>query len=206
MRSVSDIFKTIETQVTEEEISLAKLLEVFHERAFGVFLFFFALPAALPLPAVGVGTVLGIPLLFLTAQQAIGRHTIWFPAKLKAKTFRREKIIGMIASATPWVERIEKIIKPRLEFITQGVFSHLIGVMGFIMTLAVCLPFPLTNTVPSMGIALMSVGVISRDGLAVIAGAIIGMGWVCMLAAVTIFLGTEGLDIIKDVIKGYIAP
>lgn len=204
MRTISDIFKAVEERITEDDVSMDELLELFHERAFGIFLFFFALPAALPLPAVGVGTILGIPLLFLTAQQAIGRHTIWFPQKIRQKRIKRTTIMGIINKATPWTMRVEKLVKPRLEFITHGVFSRLIGVLGFIMTLSVCLPFPMTNTVPSLGIALMSIGVISRDGLAVIAGALIGSLWVCALVLITIFLGLEGIELVKDFIKGYL--
>ncbi len=204
MRTISDIFKAVEERITEDDVSMDELLELFHERAFGIFLFFFALPAALPLPAVGVGTILGIPLLFLTAQQAIGRHTIWFPQKIRQKRIKRTTIMGIINKATPWTMRVEKLVKPRLEFITHGLFSRLIGVFGFIMTLSVCLPFPMTNTVPSLGIALMSIGVISRDGLAVIAGALIGSLWVCALVLITIFLGIEGIELVKDFIKGYL--
>lgn len=203
MRSLSDILKSIETECKDETISIDNLLEAFHERGFGFFLFIFALPAALPLPAIGVGTILGIPLVFLTAQQAIGRHTIWFPEKFRNKSLKRERVTSMIDSALPWTMRIEKFIKPRFEFVTHGLFSRLIGVFGFIMALSVCVPLPLTNTVPSFGIALMSIGVIMRDGLAVLIGAIIGMIWVCALTMILLFLGAEGIDIIKGVIKGY---
>ncbi len=204
MHSISDIFDQLRNTMVKDDITLDEILEVFHERGFGVFLFFFALPAALPLPAVGVGTVLGIPLLFLTAQQAIGRHTIWFPQKMRQKKIKCETVRGFITNAQPWINRIERLVKPRLGFMTQGVFSLLIGVFGFIMTLAVCIPLPLTNTVPSLGIALMAVGVIMRDGLAVLAGAFIGLVWVVGLATVVTIFGIEGLELVKEVIKGYL--
>ena len=199
MRSISDVFTDLEASLTEDDVSIQTLLDAFHERGFGFFLFLFALPAALPLPAVGVGTVLGLPLVFLSAQQAVGRRTIWFPEKFKHKSIKRKTVVGMIEAALPWVQRVEFLIKPRLEFVTQGVFSRLIGVFGFIMSLSVCVPLPLTNTVPSFGIALMSVGVMMRDGLAVLAGATIGTLWVSLL----VFLGTEGVIFIKDFVKSF---
>ncbi len=204
MHSISDIFKQLRDAMTSDDISLDEILEVFHERGFGVFLFFFSLPAALPLPAVGVGTVLGLPLLFLTAQQAMGRHTIWFPKKMRAKRLKCNTIRGFADKAEPWVARIERFIKPRLGFVTQGAFSNLIGVFGFLMTLAVCIPLPLTNTVPSLGIALMAIGILMRDGLAVLAGAGIGILWICMLSLIVIVLGVEGIGLIKDMIKSYL--
>lgn len=62
---------------------------------------------------------------------------------------------------------------------------------------------PLTNTVPSMGIALMSIGILMRDGLSVLAGAFIGIAWIALLASVFIFLGLEGADLVKDFIKSF---
>ena len=204
MKTISDILKDIETACDGERISIDDLLEAFHERGFGFFLFIFALPAALPLPAIGVGTILGIPLVFLTAQQAIGRHTIWFPEKFRKKSMKRENVISLIEKALPWTLRIEKFIKPRLNFVTQGSFSRMIGVCGFIMALSVCVPLPLTNTVPSFGIALMSVGILMRDGLAVLAGALIGIIWVLVLYSILLFVGLEGIDLVKEGIKGII--
>lgn len=204
MKTISDILKNIETACTGETISIDDLLEEFHERGFGFFLFLFALPAALPLPAVGVGTILGIPLIFLTAQQAMGRHTIWFPKSFRSKSMKRENVIALIEKALPWTAYIEKFIKPRLNFVTQGKFSRIVGACGFIMALSVCVPIPLTNTIPSFGIALMSIGIIMRDGLAVLAGALIGVIWVFALYTILLFVGLEGIDIIKEGIKGLI--
>ncbi len=204
MRSLSDIFKDLEDRITGDSVSIDALLEAFHERGFGFFLFFFALPAALPIPAVGVGTILGLPLVFLIFQMAIGRHTIWFPSKIKQKNISRKRIDGMINASLPWLTRLEKVIKPRLEFVTQGVFSNMIGIFALVMALAVCVPLPLTNTIPSFGIALMAIGIIMRDGLAVIVGTLIGTAWVCLLAFILIYLGTEGIDLTKEYIKGLI--
>lgn len=204
MRSLSDVLTDLENAITGETVSIDNLLDAFHERGFGFFLFLFALPAALPLPAVGVGTILGLPLVFLTAQQAIGRHRIWFPKSWRTKSISAQTVTCFVAKALPWTKRIEKLVKPRLEWVTLGACSNIIGICGFIMALSVCLPFPLTNTIPSFGIAVMAIGVMMRDGLAVIAGLCIGMAWVALLVGVTLLLGTEGVDMVKDVIKGFL--
>lgn len=204
MKSISDILCDIDKRFTGEAVSVGALLDAFYERGFGFFMFLFALPAALPLPAVGYGTVLGLPLVLLSAQQALGRRTIWLPDSWKAKSIKREKLKNIISGALPWAKRLEYVIRPRLSFVTSGVFLQIIGVFALIMSLSVCVPLPLTNTVPSFGIALMSIGVISRDGLAVLAGAIIGMLWICALVFIVSFLGTEGIVIVKEVIKGYL--
>lgn len=205
MNSISDIFKKLEESLTSERVSVDHLLEALHERGFGFLLLLFAAPMALPIPVPPViNVMLASPLILLTAQQAVGRHTIWLPAWMRKKDISREKMSKMIHSLLPWFDRLQTIVKPRLQFITSGIFSNLIGLFGLIMALAVCIPFPLTNTIPSLGIALMSIGVISRDGIAVLLGAAIGLAWVALLCWAFIFFGMEGFELIKDMIKSYI--
>lgn len=202
IRSLTALLLDLKTSFEgQESITVGQILEGFHERGFGFFLFLFALPAALPLPAVGYGTILALPLLFLTAQQAIGRHTIWFPDKVKAKSLKTKNLTGSIDKAVPWMQKLEILIRPRLGFMTRGAAGNLIGVFGFIMACSVLLPVPLTNTVPSLGIALMGIGILMRDGLAVLAGAIIGIAWIAALVGFTLHFGAEGLDMFKSMIK-----
>lgn len=203
-RSLSQILTDLQDHVHGDEISVKALLETFHERGFGFFLFLFALPAALPIPAFGINTLIALPLLLLTAQQAIGRHTIWVPEKWKAKTITKDTVDSFITTATPWIKRIEFFIRPRLSFMTEGHISKLIGFLGVLMALAVTFPVPLTNTVPSFGIAMMAIGVLMRDGLAVITGALIGMIWVILLISFVVIYGPEGFDMVKNLIKGWL--
>jgi hypothetical protein len=201
-RSISEVLEDLKNSLTGDEVSVRQILEALHERGFGFLLLFFSLPMALPVPVPpGINILLASPLVILTAQQVLGRRTIWMPENIQRKTVSRKKLDALIGASIPRIRRFEILIRPRLAFITQGGFSNLIGLLGLIMALTVCIPVPLTNTVPSLGITLMAVGVIMRDGLAVIGGAAIGMTWIAMLAMAIIFFGAEGLDILKETIK-----
>ena len=183
--------------VTRERVSLDNLLLAFHERGFGFLLFFLGLPMGLPIPVPpGVNIVLALPLIFLTAQQAMGRHTPWFPKKMRHKTLSTGKILPVLSAAGSVVGKMEILLKPRMGWVTQGVFSNLIGLAGFVMALSICVPLPLTNTVPSFGIALMAAGVLMRDGLAVLVGMVVGLLWVVLL----LFLGQAGLRALLDML------
>ncbi len=203
-RSLSALLEDIRAQLTAPQITVDHLLSLFHERGFGFFLFLIALPAALPLPALGLNTVIALPLLLLTAQQMLGRHTVWLPERLRRKTIPSAKLERVIDSCLPWVVRIEWLTRPRLGFITHGVFSHIIGAAGLLMALSITIPLPLTNTVPSLGIACMAIGVLMRDGLAVLAGMSIGLAWCAMLGAAFFLFGTEAITIVRDAISAYL--
>ena len=61
-------------------------------------------------------------------------------------------------------------------------------------TASILLPLPSTNTVPGIGVAIASLGLIERDGLLVILGLFIGFLWVALLG----FLGLEAASLIKS--------
>lgn len=202
VRTLSQLLKDLELHIQGGDVTVKTLLEAFHERGFGVFLFFIALPAALPIPAIGLNTIIALPLLILTVQQAMGRHVVWVPRKWHDKKISSSKVQSFIENARPWIKRLEFFVRPRFVFMTQGIFSYIIGVAGVVMALAVSVPLPLTNTVPAFGIALMSIGVLMGDGLAVFGGMVIGLLWVVMLCGAIIIFGAEGFDLVKEFIKG----
>lgn len=197
LQEISDRYRPI------PEVTVGSLLDAFHERGFGFFLFLIALPGALPIPSLGISTLIALPLLLLTAQQALGFRTIWLPEKLKRKTISNGAIQKFIDLAMPWIRRLEKFVRPRFSFVTQGVFSHMIGISGLIMAMSNALPVPLTNHVPCIGICLMSVGVVMRDGLAVMGGMVLGLAWIAMLVVAFIFFGIEGFVLVKEWIKSF---
>lgn len=202
IRSVSDLLLDLRASLTGPRVSVDHIVLHMHERGFGALLFIFAVPMALPVPVPpGINVMLATPLILLAAQQAMGRHTVWIPKSVRQKTVSSTLLAQFIDRSLPCLSRLEVLIKPRLGGVTRGIFSHMIGVMGMIMALSVCVPLPLTNTVPSLGIALMAAGVIMRDGLAVVAGAVIGMLWVFMLVYALAVFGPEGIDMIKEAIK-----
>lgn len=200
-RKLSELVQeTIEALPSDKErIPFSWLNEQFHERGFGLFLFFYALPMALPVPVPpGINLILATPLIFLTAQQAMMFHKPWFPEFIRKRDLKVVHLQTIFSKIIPLLKKLEFLIKPRLSFMTKGVMSRLIGVSGLIMALTVSIPFPMTNTVPSFGIALMSAGVLMRDGLAVIVGMLIGLAWVTML----VLLGQAGLEALIGLIRG----
>lgn len=202
VRPISLVLEDIRSQFNADTMTVDDVLSAFHERGFGFILLIFALPMALPIPVPpGVNVIMAAPLILLTAQQAIGRHTIWLPQRTRRKSIETSSFHKMIAGCIPWLRRLEYVIRPRLGFMTQGLFSNLIGIFGLLMALAILVPIPLTNSVPSLGIAIMAIGVIMRDGLAVLAGATIGLLWIALLTAALLFFGTEGIDLLKETVK-----
>ena len=204
IRSISQLLEDFSASITKDRVTISDILEVFHERGFGFFILIFAFPAALPIPALGINTLIAMPLFFLTIQQMMGRHVIWLPQVIRKKEVSREFIQSTMAKAIPWCQRVEHLFKPRLGALTQRPFSQIIGLCGLICTISITIPLPMTNTAPAFCIAVMAAGTLMRDGVAVLFGAITGITFVAILVAVFIVLGMEGIEIMKEAIKGWI--
>lgn len=185
---------------TGDKIAVRDVVEGFHERGFGILIFLFTLPAAVPVPMPAVNTLIAIPIMILTWQQMIGRHTVWMPEKVMHGTLNKDLFDKTLDWSIPWVKRLEWFLKPRLGFMTQGIFSHLIGFSGLIMATCGAIPLPLVNTAPAIGIAIMAIGVLMRDGLAVLVGMVFGLTWVIGILSLYAIFGMHALYIVKDFI------
>ena len=204
--SLSHLLKDLKTATPakQERTELRSIVNAFEDRGFAVLLFFLALPAALPVPAIGINMIIALPILLLTIQQIAGRHKIWLPEKVKARTMKTGHLHSFIDKSIPFVTFIEKFVSTRLDILCSPYFTRVLGVFGTLFALSITLPIPLTNTVPAMAIALMAIGIILKDGIAVILGILLGLFWISLLSYVIIFFGTEGVELIKEVIKGWI--
>ena len=186
-RSIQTLLTETMDKIHLKTITLGEFTDILHERGFGILIFLFALPMALPLPVPpGINLLFSTPLLFLTFQQIYGAKQPWLPKSIRGRTLKKQALDKTIRQATPWLDRLGYFIRPRLGFMTRGLASNLIGLFGFVFSACISIPIPLTNTVPSMAVAIMAIGVLMRDGLAVIGGMILGSVWLTILATLGI--------------------
>ncbi|MDP3801564.1 exopolysaccharide biosynthesis protein [Brevundimonas sp.] len=162
-----------------EKLCLGEVVEAFGDRAFGPVMFFFALINLLPWPPGGT-TLTGAPLLLLSMELAWGRDTLWIPRWAERVSINRSafrKLSGRLARPVRWSERLSR---PRLYFLTGGFGQGLIGLACLFLSAVLVLPIFGGNLIPAVAIAFFSLGVIQRDGLAVL------LGWLTTAFAVAI--------------------
>jgi len=179
---ITDLLAEVAAAAPGERLSVGELLEALKDRAFGIVLLILALPCSVPF-LYGIPQVASLPLLFVSAQIVMGRHRLWLPDKLRARSFSTRAFRQMIAKATPYLRVLEAVSRPRLVMLTRGRIERVLGIFLFIFAFWIFLPFPLTNAVPGMAVAIMAVGFIERDGLLMIGGIVLGSIWVAFLIA-----------------------
>ncbi|MCI3134113.1 exopolysaccharide biosynthesis protein [Phenylobacterium aquaticum] len=166
--SVSQLLELIGAREAAD-VSVADILETFGNRAFGAMMFVFAAPLVLPMPP-GVSAILGAPLMFITFQWMLGRRTLWLPKALLERTMSMSDFRNLMGKLTPYLERLERRLRPRLTFMYNPLGDRIVGALCFALSIIVFLPIPFGNMLPSFAIAAFAIGGAERDGVAALIG------------------------------------
>ena len=182
------------------EISLADLLSAFGDRAFGAFMLVFAAPNLLPLPP-GSSAVLGLPLIIVAAQLALGLRVLWLPKFIRRRSLPRETFRRLAGAVAAHLPRVERILRPRLAALTGPVPDRLIGLAVFVLAVILFLPIPGGNILPGLAITAFSLGLIERDGLA------IAFAWLATVVSLTVVAAVIGVAVaaVKAFVQGVVA-
>jgi hypothetical protein len=190
---LSDVLTQLAADETQERISVADLLSAMRRRAIGALLFIFAFPNILPTPP-GTSAVLGLPLVFLAAQMALGLRP-WLPKFIANRSMRREDFAKFTCKAAPWIAKAERLLRPRAEAFTGAPFEYVVGAICFLLAVVLLMPIPLGNMLPALAICVFALGTLERDGAWIIAGVVlslasIGVVWGVLFALIksTLFL------------------
>lgn len=169
-----------------EKVSVAQILDALDSRSFGLAVLLFALPSVVPMPP-GVPTVVGIILLIVAIQMVIGREDLWLPGILSKRSFDRQSLVKAFEGLAPRLAVIERVMKPRLLFMTGRVGSVFIGVIVLIMAIVLILPLPPGgNFPPAAACAVLGLGLAQRDGVMVLLGLVVSVVAMIAVSFVTI--------------------
>lgn len=174
-KEASDVLQEVITNNKNTHISFLEIKTSIHERGFGLLLLFFALPLSIPLPIPpGITAIPGIPLVMFSIQMLRGMDSPWLPQWLGKKTIKKETLVFLLNKATPYLKKVEKLMHPRLSFASSKKGEQIVGFFCLMFSISIMIPLPLTNFIPAVGILLMSLGLLSKDGVPIILGMIVG--------------------------------
>lgn len=195
-RGLLSALEAIAADTGEEGCTLGEFVDALGERAFGIILFAMALPVSIPF-LYGVPQIMSLPMMALSAQMAMGRDEPWLPAKFKARRLSKAGLDRMARSGRKWFGWLEALARPRLRFLSGPSAERAIGVIFMIFCASILVPLPATNTTPGIALAIAALGLLTRDGLLIIAGLILGLVWITLL----LVFGYAMIDIAKDFLR-----
>lgn len=173
--SASELLRALADTHGQGPVTVREVTEALDDRSFGLVLLVLALPAWIPVLPPGVPSLFGAAIAAVAAQMMLGRPMPWLPRFAARLSLPSERFHRLVERAAPWLARVETVCRPRLRPVTTGASARLVALWIAILALAICVPVPMTNSGPALSIAVIALGLLERDGLIVLGGALLGV-------------------------------
>ena len=178
--SLGDQLEAIIAALPEDHLTLGQLLQVFGDEGLLLLTILLTLVFLIPVSIPGVSTVFGAAILLVGVSRLFNRP-LWLPQRIKDKALPADRLRPGLTAGLVWVRRMEKISRPhRLRFFVDGPGQGVINNLAFILAaLLLMAPFgfvPFSNTLPGLALLLYAIGMIQRDGTAIVLGHLANIG------------------------------
>jgi hypothetical protein len=173
--------------------TLDGLITLFGRGSFALLFVLLLGVSALPLPTGGATHVFEVIAVLLGLQLVAGRKEIWLPTRWRQKQLagpRQQKFLNGLMKLIRWLERFSR---PRLTFLFAHRLTDVVfGLLVIALTAAafVAPPFSGLDTRPSLGVVMLSLGVLLEDVLVVALAIVVGIAGI----ALEVILGSAAIN------------
>jgi hypothetical protein len=175
---------------------LGSLIGLFEEKSFAIlFVLLLGVPA-LPLPTGGVTHVFEIISMLVALQLIVGRDQIWLPQRWCRLELAGEKQQRFIETLMRMIRRLERFSRPHLRFLFDHRLSNIVFgllVIGGSAGAFLAPPFTGLDTLPALGVVLLSLGVLLEDVVVVVVGLVVGVAGVVL----EVVLGSAAINAVE---------
>ncbi len=175
-----------------ERVSLQTLAHAHGPTAHGTWLLLMAVPCLLPVP--GVGTVLGLGMVALAVAMWRGQSAACLPrrvAELELSSHWAQRVLGMLAFSYAVAGRFARA---RLSHLALAEGRSWTAATVGLMALIVVMPIPFGNLLPAVALMLIGLGLVFRDGVAVVLGLAMAALAMCVTAGVMLMVWVWGRE------------
>jgi hypothetical protein len=157
----SAVLQRLHDQVPPDHFTLGWLMRSLSKHSFGVLILLLSVIAITP----GASIVAGMLLLIPAFEMIVGRDSPFFPRRLATHPLPTPRLAALVQRAVPILKYLEKVIHPRWR-IPHAATKCLVGIVVAVLSASlVVIPVPLSNIVPALVIALISLAYLEDDGL-----------------------------------------
>ncbi|MGE0408888.1 MAG: exopolysaccharide biosynthesis protein [Amphiplicatus sp.] len=158
----------------DNAVAVRDLLRAIGVRAYGPLILAIGLFAVSPISYIpGTTWASASAAALIAGQLAIGRKTPWLPKRALEASFSTGALVKSVAVIRPWARRIDRVVKPRLVFLAAPPLANLFAALCMLAALT-CFPLgliPFAPTAPTYGIALIGLGLTTKDGVVLLISA-----------------------------------
>lgn len=173
-RTLGEQIRLVIEQLPASTVSLGEILELVGREGMLLLVAFLTLVFMVPVSIPGVSTIFGAAILLIGISRIFDRK-LWLPKRFKERALPADKLRNALEKGLVWIPRLEKVSRPhRMAWLAQGRMMNIINDGGLILGAVLLMaPFgfiPFSNTVPGIALLFLAVGLIQRDGAAVLLG------------------------------------
>ena len=170
-------------EIHGDTITLRELLERSGRQGMLLICALSTLPFLIPVSIPGVSTVFGAAIVLLASALLLNRLP-WLPQRILNKPLDAHKLVPVLRKGAGMVSKIDRWVKERWLHLTSATMLRINSaavVFGGVLLMAPLGPIPFSNTAPAVGILLLTIGLLQREGLFVL------LGYLGMLLSVLYF-------------------
>jgi hypothetical protein len=202
---ISDALRRLLREAAGRPLMIREMVEILHGRGLQFMVILLCLPFLTPVTVPGIAIPFGLAIALCGVRIAFG-HRPWLPAFILNKRISYAALEKMVHYGCLIYEKVEKVIRPRLPFLFAApgmgmMIGFAIAVSGIFLSLPIPPPFPLTNTIPSLAIIFLSLGLMEKDGVLILCGYALTV-MAATYVALIVLLGKAGVDHLWQMLKG----
>lgn len=160
----------IEKETENKGLTLGELISLLGEMGHGILILLLCLFFLQPIPLPGISTPIGMIIIISATLQFLNLPP-WIPRSFRKHKIPQKALHKMAVVARKIWSRIEKFLNPRLLFLTKAPAFRFVNLLLLVMSalfLALPLPIPFTNTLPSLVILSIVFAQLEDDGFLVL--------------------------------------
>lgn len=168
-----------------ERVQVRDMISDLGRGTFGVPLFLAALPAFIPIP--GLAGALSGPLTIMVGLQLLLLlRKPWLPGFLANRGPKRESVLGAERKLTPWLKRLEKLVRPRKQWIVDHPLAVVFtGLQIVLLGVLLSLPIPGTNYLFALILMVYALALLEGDGLLMLGAWAMGLIAIVVIGALS---------------------
>jgi hypothetical protein len=159
--ATSVVLQRLHDDIPAERFTLGWLMHSLHKRSFGIVMLLLALVAIAP----GLSVLAGLILMIPAFQMMTGKPAPAFPRSIAMRSLPTRYLAAVLQRSVPVLRYLERVIHPRWHTPLEAT-KRTVGIVVMVLSgTLVMIPIPLSNIVPALTIALISLAYIEEDGV-----------------------------------------
>jgi hypothetical protein len=180
-----------------KNFTVQQIVDAIGERRIGTSLMFFSIPGMLPVP--GTSNLVGLPASLVAGHMIAGKTEIKLPEFILQRSVPRRSLTVAIHAILPVLERVEKAVKPRHRWASHPATHRALGVLVFLLALVIAFPNAGFNIAHAASIFIISLGMVERDGLAILLGVVAGIASLVLLTGAGV-----SAEVLRSIAGGWV--